>query len=106
MADKPISGIISESYHYVIDGEFCSGSKEYNVIVTQWWGKGDYHNKAKEVICGNTCFRNSKMKGWRYYDKHSKKFMEKRGIGLNLNFIPNETSNHSSDYNRVNLGTW
>jgi len=107
MTEKTISGIISESYNFAMDGEFCSGYKEYDVKVTQYWkGVGEYQNMAKEVMYRNTCFRHSKMNGWRYYDKDSKRFIEKRGIGLSLTFIPNEISNHNSEYNRVNLGDW
>ena len=106
MDTKPNTGTISESYSYAIDGEYCSGYKQVNVKVTKWWGKGELFNQAKEVETDNKCYRCTKKNGWRQFDKISKKYIEKRGIGLMIVFTPNTIANSLNNYDRVNLGGW
>ena len=105
--EKPTKGIIQESYHYAIDGEFCSGYKEHNVIVTEWWKTGDLKNKAKELkTFNNNYYRHTKLNGWREYYKDCKQFKEKRYTGTSLYFVPEIQADTSKEYNKVNLGDW
>jgi len=107
MTSKNSFGVITEYYQYSMDGEFCSGYKEYDVRVTKWWGKGHNFNKAKEVITlNNICFRQTTANGWRKYDKISKTYYNKSYTGTNFTFIPNRNANNQTNYNRVNLGSW
>ena len=46
---KPNNGVIQETYGYSLDGEYCSGSREYDVVVTDWWKSGDLKNTAAPV---------------------------------------------------------
>ena len=102
-----IFGVMSESYHYAMDGEYCSGYKEHDVKVTARWGKGPNFNKAKEVMTSNnTCFRETTKNGWRKYDKLTKTYYNKSHTGTSFTFIPNSSANNESNYNRVNLGSW
>ena len=104
---KITKGIIQDSYHFTMDGEYCSGYKEYNVEVTEWWKTGALKNIPKEVkTSDNKFFRHTKQNGWREYYKEYKSFKVKRYTGTILNFIPYINTNNSYDYTKVNLGDW
>jgi hypothetical protein len=102
---RPQFGIIIKNFSYALDGEYSSGRYEYNVKVSQWWGKGGYYNEAKEVITeDNVYYRHSKKYGWRKYDKIRKRF-EENYIG-NYVFTPNKIANTDNNWSRLNLGGW
>lgn len=104
---KITRGLIQESYHFTMDGEYCSGYKEYNVEVTEWWKTGALKNIPKEVKTSkNKFFRHTKQNGWREYYKESKSFKVNRYTGTSVGFTPNITTDNSNDYNKVNLGNW
>ena len=87
---KPNNGVIKETYSYSLDGEYYSGSREYDVVVTDWWKSGDLKNTAKEVkINDNFHYRHTKQNGWRKYDKIYKSFTIKKYTGSTIHFEPN-----------------
>ena len=91
---KITRGVIQESYHFTMDGEYCSGNNEHNVEVTEWWKTGTLKNSPKEVKTSNNIFyRHTKQNGWREYYKESKKFKVNRYTGTNVIFIPNNKVN-------------
>ena len=103
----PKFGIIKVSNQYCIDGEYCSGYKEYNVDILEYWKSGIRKNQAKEVkTFNNKYFRETTKSGWREYYKKSKEFRNVCGIGQCISFEPNMTTNGEYNYNRVNLGGW
>jgi len=105
--NKPIIGVIQESYGYCIDGEYCSGYKEYGVKVTEYWKTGELKNTAKEVITRNNIYyRYTKQNGWRQYNKIYKQFTVKSYTGSSLHFEPNIEEDKSKNYSKVNLGDW
>ena len=103
-------GVIKESYHFNMDGEYFSGYKEYNVVVTEYWKTGELKALPKEVKSTDTynykLFRHTKQKGWREYYKQTKKFKENRYTGTSVSFSPTITTNNLNEYNKVNLGHW
>ena len=103
---KPTYGVISESYHFAMDGEFCSGYSEENVVVTKYWGKGSLENYPKELTTSNgTIYRHTRKNGWRQYYKISNKFKTYTGLGSTRSFVPNKKKEHQN-WNKVNLGNW
>ena len=107
ITNKPIIGVIKESYRFCIDGEYCSGYREYGVKVTEYWKTGKLKNTAKEVITNNNIYyRYTKQNGWRQYDKIYKKFRVKNYTGSSLDFEPNIEEDKSKTYYKVNLGHW
>lgn len=102
-------GIISESYQYSMDGEYCSGYKEFDVTVTEYWKTGELKNYPKEVKIKDTnkYYRMTKQHGWRIYYKIDKTFDKRNSyIGGYSTFIPNVNVDYSKSYNKVNLGDW
>lgn len=103
-------GIIKESYNFTMDGEYCSGYKEYNVEVTERWKTGELKNTPKELKTIDKSyikfFRHTKQNGWREYYKDSKKFKVNSYTGTYLTFVPNIDTNNNNDYFNVNLGGW
>ena len=100
-------GVMCESYRFAIDGEFCSGYKEFDVIVTNYWKTGTLKNQPKEVKTSNEkYYRYTKQNGWRQYDMYSKKYYDKRGTSTMYSFKPNINSDYTKNYNKVNLGSW
>ena len=104
---KPTSGIIQESYTFVMDGEYCSGYNEYKVSVNEWWKTGDIKHTAKEVhTVNNIYYRHTKHNGWRKYNKFTKKFIENRYTGKTIIFVSGIQVDNSKTFNKVNLGSW
>lgn len=103
---KPTNGVVSESYHYAIDGEYYSGYIEYNVVVTDWWKTGDKKNTAKEVRVGTRYYRETVTNGWRVYYKEEKTYKSNRYTGTQIVFTPNITTSGDDNWNNVNLGSW
>ena len=104
------NGVIRESYHFTMDGEYCSGYKEHNVEVTEWWKSGTLTKSPKEVKTIGSLytiyFRHTKQNGWRHYDKYTKTFKLNIYTGKSVSFISNINTNNRNDYNTVNLGHW
>lgn len=111
MSDKPTYGIITESYHYAIDGEFCSGYKEHNVKVTEYYKTGELKDYPKEVKTAiNRYYKFTKKYGWREFYKNepnpAHRYKNNTYTGTTMSFIPNVNTDYSKEYNRVNLGSW
>lgn len=102
-----MKGTINEYYNFAMDGEYCSGYTEKNVIVTETWKSGEYKGKAKEVKTDNNLYyRHTKENGWRKYCKIYKKFTTKKYTGSSINFTLNRIAEEKNQYNRVNLGSY
>jgi len=100
-------GIITESCRYTMDGEHCTGYKEIDVEVTEYWKTGDSKNQPKEVkVKGNdTHYRLTAQSGWRLYHKKEKRFDNKyKYIGGSASFKPNIAASTSKNYFKVTLG--
>ena len=111
MSDKPKYGIITESYHFALDGEFCSGYREHNVTVYEYYKTGDLKDFPKEVKTAiNRIYKFTKKNGWREFDKNEKnprlRYKNNTYTNTIINFIPNQSTDYSNEYHRVNLGQW
>ena len=98
-------GIIVDRYSFAIDGEYCSGTREYDVKVTDYWSKTnkDFSNSPKEVVSeNNVYYRQTKLNGWRKYNKDIKKF-EEYYIG-GYSFIPNKNANSENNCSKIRFG--
>jgi hypothetical protein len=110
MSNKATGGIIKESWHFALDGEYSSGYNEYNVEVVDYWKSGDLKGLAREVKTpGGAVYRMTTKNGWREYYKDAppgRKYKNNGYTGTSLNFVPNEKADSSKNVNRVNLGSW
>ena len=109
--ETPNFGVITESYHYAMDGEYCSGYKEHNVTVTEYYKTGEFKGLPKEVKTNsNRYYKFTKKNGWRQYYKNEQnpayRYKENKYTGTTMSFIPNINANYSREFNKVNLGDW
>jgi len=105
-SNKCTHGVIKTSYRFAMDGEFCSGYNEYNVLVQEWWGKsGNYLPKEVKTLDG-TYYRETKKSGWRKYNKSDKTFYQNGYTGTTIQFLENGEENKNKVWNKVNLGDW
>ena len=99
---KPTFGKIIIRTSYAMDGEYFKSLNEYNVLVTEWWGKGDFHNKAKEVQNNEIYYRETKKNGWREYNKLNTPKYNNNTI-RQITFVPNMYADASNNMSSISL---
>jgi len=87
---------------YAMDGEYFKSINEYNVIVTNWWGKGEFCNQAKEVKMNDIYYRQTKKNGWREYNKlRTPRYIQ--NTIKQITFIPNKYADISNNMSSISL---